>query len=345
MTSDLLNYVYIYFYPDRPFNETVFGIHFDLQPFYVGVGRKNRFRMHLSDARNPKNDLIKHKVIRKIWNSGNKPVVRIVKEGLSREDALLLEDHLVDYFGKTIDNTGILANMIDGGTVNPVLPGTKNPMYGKRIPQESIERAKKKYQEWRLNPENKDALREMFKKISIANKSKSQSEKQAITRKRIDTLRKNKPEILQKKKAKAFRIWNTKISRVLKRATARRRLTRDEMSLLLSQKNSGSGNPMFGNGHKLAGHLNGRAKKYKLKISDFTFIIHGELCKFQAEFKKFFKTFDPLRSNKFMKKYNVSICEVPEDYITQENEIFYTDSSIFERIPNDKFEKRKNCKD
>jgi hypothetical protein len=35
-------YVYVYFYPDIQFNETVFGIEFNLKPFYIGVGVKNR---------------------------------------------------------------------------------------------------------------------------------------------------------------------------------------------------------------------------------------------------------------------------------------------------------------
>ena len=51
-------YVYVYFYPDIQFNETVFGIEFNLKPFYIGVGVKNRWRQHISDARYVQNTQI-----------------------------------------------------------------------------------------------------------------------------------------------------------------------------------------------------------------------------------------------------------------------------------------------
>jgi len=345
-------YVYVYFYPDIQFNETVFGIEFNLKPFYIGVGVKNRWRQHISDARYVQNTQIKHNVIRKIWNAGCEPVIKIIKDGLAREDALMLEGKLVAHFGKSIDGTGILANMVDGGRINPIMLGRLNPMYGKRIPEESIRRGVERTRAWRNDPKNAERVKQAANNISSALKLKSKEDKAAINQKRQNTLREKYPDRFAKSAQKAEDAKIAKMQRIEERLIRQKKIkeqlalrkTPEELIAWRKERYAGSGNPMYGNGHKLKGELNGRAKTYKIVIADLIFIVHGALKQFCKDFKRHFKTFDPLRSAGFVKLYNVSVAEISESQLPT-NSLVYKNIAIFEGIPNDKFKKRKNCKD
>lgn len=96
-------YVYLYSYPDGT-------------PFYVGKGTGARKRVHLLDAkagRNTKKWAVR--VIAKILREGNEPIITVVKDGLSNEEAVQLEIELIKQYGRKDINTGILVNCTDGG--------------------------------------------------------------------------------------------------------------------------------------------------------------------------------------------------------------------------------------
>jgi len=96
-------YVYIYSYPDGT-------------PFYVGMGKKDRFLYHLKEA----NDLSKssHKLntIRKILREDSDPIISIIDKNISKEQASELEILLISEIGRVCNNTGPLTNIADGGT-------------------------------------------------------------------------------------------------------------------------------------------------------------------------------------------------------------------------------------
>lgn len=75
----------------------------DNSVFYVGIGNKNR-----PNCKNRNN------LWQKIANKyGYK--VEILAVGLTLEKAILLEKDLISYYGRKNNNTGVLANLTDGG--------------------------------------------------------------------------------------------------------------------------------------------------------------------------------------------------------------------------------------
>jgi len=118
------------------------------QPFYIGIGsddkytRANELR---SKRRNP------------LWNRiclKTKVEVEIILDDLTWEDACKKEIEFIKLYGRLDNKTGILTNLTDGGDgslgiifseekknlLRIRFSGVNNPMYGKRLPKETIER-------------------------------------------------------------------------------------------------------------------------------------------------------------------------------------------------------------
>lgn len=77
------------------------------EPFYIGIGSDNNFKRANWKFRN-----------NKIWNSIiNKTnyEVEILLDGLSWEEACIKEKEFINLYGRKDKNTGILANLTDGG--------------------------------------------------------------------------------------------------------------------------------------------------------------------------------------------------------------------------------------
>ena len=75
----------------------------DNSVFYVGIGNKNR-----------PNSKDRNNLWKKISDKyGYK--VEVIMTGLSLEKAILLEKDLISYYGRKNNNTGVLANLTDGG--------------------------------------------------------------------------------------------------------------------------------------------------------------------------------------------------------------------------------------
>lgn len=81
-------------------------------PFYVGMGQNDRAWTHLQKWDH--NNRHKSSTIAKIRDLGLEPVVNLVKEGMSKLEAGVLETNLITLYKKKMDG-GILTNIADGG--------------------------------------------------------------------------------------------------------------------------------------------------------------------------------------------------------------------------------------
>lgn len=112
LESEKVYYVYAYY-------------NLDNSPFYIGKGKDNRFLYHLYEFQNYRKDKTlynKYKTnkIKSIIKSVGEEYflnhcIKIIKDRLTNEEALLLEKAEIEKYGKLIDGTGILTNITDGG--------------------------------------------------------------------------------------------------------------------------------------------------------------------------------------------------------------------------------------
>ncbi len=102
------------------------------QPFYIGEGKGKRAWTHLefkSRCNNPHKD----RVIRKIYACGLIPIVEILHDHLSKQDAVAIQDKLILEIG--LDNlTNICINANP-----PIKRGADNPFYGKHHKPETLQ--------------------------------------------------------------------------------------------------------------------------------------------------------------------------------------------------------------
>jgi hypothetical protein len=108
-------YTYVYCDPRKKGSFTYGEYTFTEEPFYVGKGTLDRWRMHtwpskLKKERNPK----AHK-IRKILREGLKPSVVFPLENATEPEALAKEIELIRLIGRADLQLGPLANLTDGG--------------------------------------------------------------------------------------------------------------------------------------------------------------------------------------------------------------------------------------
>lgn len=99
-------YVYSYESPDT------------FVPFYIGKGKGNRHAYHLLEAKKEQTfDKNKHKInkIKKILASGSEPVISIVMDNMTEEDAFELEEFLIQEIGRADIGLGTLTNLSNGG--------------------------------------------------------------------------------------------------------------------------------------------------------------------------------------------------------------------------------------
>lgn len=112
-------YVYCYFNPLKSSSLHDCGF----EPFYVGKGKGDRKSYHLfpSQLKRDKNRL-KTNIIEKILSSSQAPLVLVLAEFESEQEAFAEEMRLIKLWGRRDKNAGPLANMTDGGegTVNKI---------------------------------------------------------------------------------------------------------------------------------------------------------------------------------------------------------------------------------
>jgi len=119
------------------------------QPFYIGIGSDNNYAR--ANDKKPKRR-------NSIWNSIFKKTeieVEIVLDNLTWQEACKKEIEFIKLYGRLDLYTGILSNLTNGGdgtlgfafteerkkNLSLRFSGEGNPMYGKKISQESIEKA------------------------------------------------------------------------------------------------------------------------------------------------------------------------------------------------------------
>lgn len=120
-------YVYVYLDPRKTEYNWTFehnGVvqEFNLQPFYVGMGRKHRIFCHLNNNINEhKSNMQKYYLIQKLKRDGyNREyfkeflIVKLVLN-LNLDEANKIEENLIKRFGRRCDKSGILLNLTTGG--------------------------------------------------------------------------------------------------------------------------------------------------------------------------------------------------------------------------------------
>ncbi len=112
-------YVYVYMDPTKPGNYKYKDFSFDFEPFYVGKGKDQRYKIHLLKVKNDNcKNLPKDNSIKKILNSGKDPIIIKYREDLSESDAFLLEIQMIDSIGRKDIGKGPLKNLTNGGEGN-----------------------------------------------------------------------------------------------------------------------------------------------------------------------------------------------------------------------------------
>jgi predicted GIY-YIG superfamily endonuclease len=97
-------------------------------PFYVGVSANNKRLLEHEKCARPYakiNNVLKARKIRKILREGGVIQYTIVRFFTSRFELISAEKSLVLFYGKKIDRTGILTNILDGGEGTPARPASK----------------------------------------------------------------------------------------------------------------------------------------------------------------------------------------------------------------------------
>lgn len=116
MTENNIFYVYVYMDPTKPGNFIYDDLKLNYEPFYVGKGRGNRYKMHIIDAKwrqkTKKRKLSHmHNKILKIQN----PIILKIKENLLEKDAFEIEKKYILLIGRYDIGNGPLCNMSNGG--------------------------------------------------------------------------------------------------------------------------------------------------------------------------------------------------------------------------------------
>lgn len=115
---------YVYAYLDRERKATYqYGdFTFSYEPFYIGKGIRNRkdWYKYVKKGIDPSSPYVeshslKINKLHKMISSGNEPIVLVICENMSENDAFILEKKLIQLIGKRIDNSGPLTNVTDGG--------------------------------------------------------------------------------------------------------------------------------------------------------------------------------------------------------------------------------------
>lgn len=130
-------------------------------PFYIGKGRNNRDKSHISETKNnkiPHGNRHLFYTIKNIIDSGLNVIIHRLETGLSEQDAFLKETMYIKKYGRKDLRTGILTNLTDGGEgqsgwhpdeeyknkMSISVSGNKNGMYGKNHTSETKELIRKK---------------------------------------------------------------------------------------------------------------------------------------------------------------------------------------------------------
>ncbi len=122
------------------------------EPFYIGIGSDSAYK-RANELKNDRRNPIWHKIASK-----TEIEVEIVLDDLTYEEAIDKEIEFISLYGRLNNATGILSNLTNGGegTLGIIVSaetrkknserfkGQGNPMYGKKLSKESIEKSRLK---------------------------------------------------------------------------------------------------------------------------------------------------------------------------------------------------------
>ncbi len=114
MKNLAITFVFIYFDPRKPGYYGFGEISFDFEPIYVGKGKYNRPKRHLSLYKNNKNNIRFYNKLNSIIRDGYEPIYKIIDDSMFEFDAFKEEIYLINLIGR-IENGGTLLNLSDGG--------------------------------------------------------------------------------------------------------------------------------------------------------------------------------------------------------------------------------------
>jgi len=154
-------------------------------PFYVGKGKGDRCNKHLKGRDN--SNSFKCRIINKIRNSRQEPIIKKVAENLEESVAFYIEKFLIAYYGRRNIGTGILTNLTDGGEggcsyrsektrmkISKSLKGSVGGMKGKYHSNEAKNKIKSSLTGRPCSDETKEKIRigNLGKKVSEETKRK-----------------------------------------------------------------------------------------------------------------------------------------------------------------------------
>ena len=106
-------YLYIYLNPLKKGNYVYGDLSFDYEPFYVGIGVRDRYKSHLS-KRSLSVKSHKNRKIKKILKNNDTPIIIKLYEDLNKTLAYNREIEIIKLIGRYIDG-GTLTNQTNGG--------------------------------------------------------------------------------------------------------------------------------------------------------------------------------------------------------------------------------------
>jgi len=129
-------YVYVYLNPLKPGKYEYKKFSFNYEPFYIGIGKKNRIDSHIKNARYNNKKTFKDNVILKILSNNIEPMRFKLYENITLETSKRLEKCLIKLIGRRDLGNGTLVNLTDGGD------GCQNILVSKEIREKTSIRNK-----------------------------------------------------------------------------------------------------------------------------------------------------------------------------------------------------------
>lgn len=195
-------YVYVYLDPRKSEGYKYENFYFENEPFYVGKGKNSRKIIHMWEIKKGvSTNQYKTNKIKKILEENLKPVIHLVAENLTEQEALILEESLIKKIGRKEDG-GPLTNICLAGKG---APGWHNPIKGKTFEEiygkEKAKELKKKLSDKILKQKECPEYHEKRKKaIEKAIKTKKENPNWAV--KQAEIMRTNvTPEVVAKRAA------------------------------------------------------------------------------------------------------------------------------------------------
>lgn len=154
-------YVYVYLNPLKSGNYKYGSYSFKYEPFYIGEGKNNRFKNHLSE--NLKDNCNKHKIrtINLIKRSGKKPIIIKLEENLTKKISQDYEIALIKLIGRRDLGTGPLTNLTDGGD------GTVGSIRTEEMKKHQSKKQKGRAKSYKYTEEVGEKLRETKRQVKL----------------------------------------------------------------------------------------------------------------------------------------------------------------------------------